>query len=181
MFFASTAQWLQPNAGVDPAKVVVAGMSAGAMMANRVGCDAADAFAAVAAVEGDLMDDSKCEPRPSKQLPWLGFCTSPSVLQPARCRVLALPRDRPCESVAPTVSPLVPLTAGGHGRPPKGLASRKLLLRLMHRARSHAGVCIAPSTLTVRCLSAGFGSRRLARFRLPCNGHHVQEHDAGLG
>ena len=49
-------------------------MSAGAMMVERLGCDAPGLFAALSPVEGDLMDDSTCEPAPSKPLPWLGFC-----------------------------------------------------------------------------------------------------------
>lgn len=84
VFLRAVAEWLQANASVDPAKVMVTGMSAGAMMANRMGCDAAETFAAVAAVEGNLMDNSKCEPRPAKQLPWLGFCGSLDFV----CRVM---------------------------------------------------------------------------------------------
>jgi poly(3-hydroxybutyrate) depolymerase len=38
------------------------------MMVERLGCDAAGSFAAIAAVEGDLMDASKCSPAPAKQV-----------------------------------------------------------------------------------------------------------------
>ncbi len=46
---------------IDSARVYVAGMSNGAMMANRVACDAADLVAGVAAVSGTVQDPS-CDP-----------------------------------------------------------------------------------------------------------------------
>lgn len=62
--------------GADEKRIFATGMSAGAMMAQRLGCDAAAAYGAVAPVEGDLMDNSTCAPTPAKQVPWLGFCGS---------------------------------------------------------------------------------------------------------
>ena len=53
VFLRAIAEWLRANASVDAGKVMVTGMSAGAMMANRMGCDATGTFAAVAAVEGE--------------------------------------------------------------------------------------------------------------------------------
>lgn len=46
---------------IDSARVYLAGMSNGAMMANRVACDAADLVAGVAAVSGTIQDPS-CDP-----------------------------------------------------------------------------------------------------------------------
>lgn len=76
-FLTHVAEWAATNLpGLDPARIYATGMSAGAMMVERLGCDAPGPFAALAPVEGDLMDDSTCDPAPTKPVPWLGFCGS---------------------------------------------------------------------------------------------------------
>ena len=75
-FMKALAEHSVSQSGADKERIFVTGMSAGAMMAQRLGCDAADSFAAIAAVEGDLMDNSTCDVKPAKQVPYLGFCGS---------------------------------------------------------------------------------------------------------
>ena len=75
-FLEYLASYLVGKEGADKKRVFATGMSAGAMMVQRLGCDAAATFAAIAPVEGDLMDNSTCTPVPAKQVPWLGFCGS---------------------------------------------------------------------------------------------------------
>jgi polyhydroxybutyrate depolymerase len=48
--------------GIDPGRVYVTGLSAGAFMANRLACDRADLIAAVAPVAGTLGVDVPCNP-----------------------------------------------------------------------------------------------------------------------
>lgn len=55
---------------IDRARVYVAGISAGAMMAYKLGCDAADRIAGVAAVAGAMVLDA-C--RPSRPVPVIHF------------------------------------------------------------------------------------------------------------
>jgi polyhydroxybutyrate depolymerase len=48
--------------GIDPGRVYVTGLSAGAFMANRLACDRADLIAAVAPVAGTLGVNVPCNP-----------------------------------------------------------------------------------------------------------------------
>ena len=69
-FLVHVAAWLVKHQGVDERLVFATGFSAGAMMVERLGCDAPGPFAALAPVEGDLMDNSTCAPAPTKRVPW---------------------------------------------------------------------------------------------------------------
>lgn len=80
---------LEDRLCVDPDRVYATGMSAGAYLAHRLGCDAADVFAAIAPVSGVLTEDP-CDPvRPvpilelhgtaDEIVPWDGIPPEPSV------------------------------------------------------------------------------------------------------
>jgi polyhydroxybutyrate depolymerase len=62
---------LQADYKVDPKRIYATGMSNGGGMTNRVGCDLADLFAAVAPVEGGYGDWTDCSP--SRPMPIMAF------------------------------------------------------------------------------------------------------------
>jgi polyhydroxybutyrate depolymerase len=61
-FLAALAGKLQNEYGVNPGHVFATGMSNGGFMSNRLGCDRADVFAAVAPVSGTLGVNVACNP-----------------------------------------------------------------------------------------------------------------------
>ena len=61
-FLTALAGKLQNEHGIDPGHVFATGMSNGGFMANRLGCDRADVFAAVAPVAGTLGAGVACNP-----------------------------------------------------------------------------------------------------------------------
>jgi polyhydroxybutyrate depolymerase len=61
-FLVSLADKLQADYGIDPGHVFVTGMSNGAFMTNRLACDRADVFAAIAPVAGTLGMGVACNP-----------------------------------------------------------------------------------------------------------------------
>ena len=63
-FVSASIDAISAEVAIDPGRVFAAGMSNGAMMALRLGCDLADRIAAVAAVAGNLARDhaASCSP-----------------------------------------------------------------------------------------------------------------------
>ena len=61
-FIAALAGKLVAELGIDPGHVYATGLSAGAFMANRLACDRADLFAAIAPVAGTLGTSVPCNP-----------------------------------------------------------------------------------------------------------------------
>jgi polyhydroxybutyrate depolymerase len=61
-FIAALVSKLVADFGIDPGHVYATGLSAGAFMANRLACDRADLFAAVAPVSGTLGVSVPCNP-----------------------------------------------------------------------------------------------------------------------
>jgi polyhydroxybutyrate depolymerase len=61
-FISTLVTKLVADYGIDPGHVFATGLSAGAFMANRLGCERADLFAAVAPVSGTLGATVPCTP-----------------------------------------------------------------------------------------------------------------------
>lgn len=61
-FITTLVSNLAAQFGVDPGHVYATGMSAGAFMVNRLACDRADVFAAIAPVAGTLGANVPCAP-----------------------------------------------------------------------------------------------------------------------
>ncbi|MCX2713221.1 alpha/beta hydrolase family esterase [Mycolicibacterium sp. J2] len=61
-FLTALASKLVSDFGINPGRVYVTGLSAGAFMANRLACDRADLFAAIAPVAGTLGVNVGCAP-----------------------------------------------------------------------------------------------------------------------
>jgi polyhydroxybutyrate depolymerase len=61
-FITALVAKLVADFGVDPGHVFATGMSAGAFMVNRLACDRADVFAAIAPVAGTLGVNAGCAP-----------------------------------------------------------------------------------------------------------------------
>lgn len=61
-FIAALVGTLVAEYGIDPGRVFATGLSAGAFMANRLACDRADLFAAIAPVAGTLGTNVGCSP-----------------------------------------------------------------------------------------------------------------------
>ena len=61
-FLSALIGKLVADFGIDPGRVFVTGLSAGAFMANRLACDRADLVAAVAPVAGTLGSNVGCSP-----------------------------------------------------------------------------------------------------------------------
>jgi polyhydroxybutyrate depolymerase len=61
-FLAALAAKLQNDYNIAPGHVFVTGMSNGGFMSNRLGCDRADVFAAIAPVDGTLGVGAACNP-----------------------------------------------------------------------------------------------------------------------
>jgi polyhydroxybutyrate depolymerase len=61
-FITALVGKLVTDYGIDPGRVFATGLSAGAFMANRLACDRADVFAAVAPVAGTLGTNVGCNP-----------------------------------------------------------------------------------------------------------------------
>jgi len=61
-FITGLVAKLVADFGIDPGHVYATGMSAGAFMANRLGCERADVFAAIAPVAGTLGVNMGCAP-----------------------------------------------------------------------------------------------------------------------
>ncbi|CAN5278216.1 PHB depolymerase family esterase [soil metagenome] len=61
-FLSALVQRLVTDFGIDPGRVFVTGLSAGAFMANRLACDRADLIAAIAPVGGTLGVGVPCAP-----------------------------------------------------------------------------------------------------------------------
>ena len=61
-FLAALAGKLQNQYGIDPGHIFTMGMSNGGFMSNRLGCDRADVFAAIAPVSGTLGANVTCSP-----------------------------------------------------------------------------------------------------------------------
>jgi polyhydroxybutyrate depolymerase len=61
-FLAALADRLVRDYGIDPGRVFATGMSAGAFMATRLGCQRADLFAAIVPVAGTLGTAFPCAP-----------------------------------------------------------------------------------------------------------------------
>ncbi len=68
-FLTTLATTLAHNYGIDPGHVFATGMSNGALMTQRLACERADVFAAIAPVAGTLNADVACTPsRPVAEL-----------------------------------------------------------------------------------------------------------------
>ena len=61
-FIAALVGQLTHDYGIDPGRVYATGLSAGAFMANRLACDRADLFSAIAPVAGTLGVNVGCNP-----------------------------------------------------------------------------------------------------------------------
>jgi polyhydroxybutyrate depolymerase len=61
-FISALVTKLVAEFGIDPNRVYATGLSAGAFMANRLACERADLFAAVAPVDGTLGTNMACAP-----------------------------------------------------------------------------------------------------------------------
>ncbi|WP_410506878.1 extracellular catalytic domain type 1 short-chain-length polyhydroxyalkanoate depolymerase [[Mycobacterium] appelbergii] len=61
-FIAALVDNLVAQYGIDPGRVYATGLSAGGFMANRLACDRADMFAAIAPVAGTLGANVPCNP-----------------------------------------------------------------------------------------------------------------------
>lgn len=61
-FLTALVSKLVADHGISPGRVFVTGLSAGAFMANRLACDRADLFAAIAPVAGTLGSNVGCAP-----------------------------------------------------------------------------------------------------------------------
>jgi polyhydroxybutyrate depolymerase len=61
-FLIALADKLRTQYGIDPGHVFVTGMSNGGFMANRLACDHAEEFAAIAPVSGTLRSSVTCNP-----------------------------------------------------------------------------------------------------------------------
>jgi polyhydroxybutyrate depolymerase len=61
-FITALVGKLTADFGIDPGRVFATGLSAGAFMANRLACERADVFAAIAPVAGTLGSDVACNP-----------------------------------------------------------------------------------------------------------------------
>lgn len=61
-FISALVTQLVADFGIDPDRVYATGLSAGAFMANRLACDRADLFAAIAPVAGTLGTNVACAP-----------------------------------------------------------------------------------------------------------------------
>lgn len=61
-FISALVSQLVAEYGIDPGRVFATGLSAGAFMANRLACDRADLFAAIAPVAGTLGSNVGCSP-----------------------------------------------------------------------------------------------------------------------
>jgi polyhydroxybutyrate depolymerase len=61
-FITALVGQLVADYGIDPGRVFATGLSAGAFMANRLACDRADVFAAIAPVAGTLGSNVGCNP-----------------------------------------------------------------------------------------------------------------------
>jgi polyhydroxybutyrate depolymerase len=60
-FFDDMLAYLQREISIDPVRIYVTGMSNGATMANRLGCDFSDTIAAIALVSGGHVAFDRCE------------------------------------------------------------------------------------------------------------------------
>jgi polyhydroxybutyrate depolymerase len=70
-FFEKLLVYLQEEISIDPSRIYATGMSNGATMANRLGCDMSDLFAAIAPVSGGHVAFDQCAP--SRPVPVLVF------------------------------------------------------------------------------------------------------------
>ncbi|MFC2029360.1 alpha/beta hydrolase family esterase [Chloroflexota bacterium] len=61
-FFEELLAYLQREISIDPDRIYATGLSNGATMANRLACDMADTFAAIAPVAGGHVAPDECEP-----------------------------------------------------------------------------------------------------------------------
>jgi polyhydroxybutyrate depolymerase len=61
-FLVTLAEQLRQQYGIAPGRVFATGMSAGGFMANRLACERADVFAAVAPIAGSLGSAFPCSP-----------------------------------------------------------------------------------------------------------------------
>lgn len=78
-FLRALVEHLETLVCIDPARVYAAGMSNGGFMSNRLGCEAADLFAAIGPVSATLLADD-CAP--SRPLPVLMFNGTADALVP---------------------------------------------------------------------------------------------------
>jgi polyhydroxybutyrate depolymerase len=89
-FFSQLLDHLQQEISIDPARIYATGFSNGATMANRLGCDMEDTFAAIAPVSGGHVAFDQCQVdrpvsvlifhgRQDSMIPYGGGPTSPSV------------------------------------------------------------------------------------------------------
>lgn len=61
-FIRALINWLEVNRPVTPGAVFVAGMSNGAMLCHRLGCELAEKISAIAVVAGSFSPDERCKP-----------------------------------------------------------------------------------------------------------------------
>jgi polyhydroxybutyrate depolymerase len=61
-FFEEMLAYLQLEISIDPVRIYATGLSNGATMANRLACDRANTFAAIAPVAGGHVAPDQCEP-----------------------------------------------------------------------------------------------------------------------
>ncbi|MDP9402391.1 MAG: alpha/beta hydrolase fold domain-containing protein [Actinomycetota bacterium] len=90
-FLTALIEQLQVDHRIDPARVYVAGVSAGAMMAYRLACEAADRVGWVGSLAGAMVLD-QC--RPSRPVPVIEIYGTDDAWCPTRgawCNPKALP------------------------------------------------------------------------------------------
>jgi polyhydroxybutyrate depolymerase len=125
-FITAMVGVIEQQMPIDRARIYVAGMSNGAMMALRLGCQT-DTFAAIAPVAGTLLSDcSAARPTSVLQIHARPMTESPTTAGPEK-------RSRPTELHAstdhrwsPSTRPRAPSTrAGRRTRPPAGTSPPK--------------------------------------------------------
>jgi polyhydroxybutyrate depolymerase len=79
-FLRELAQHLEQQLGVDPHRIYATGISNGAQMANRLGCEMPDTIAAIAPVSGGYFRGQRCEP--GRPVPVVAFHGTADTLLP---------------------------------------------------------------------------------------------------
>ena len=72
-FIRALLDRIEHEQSVDPARIGVAGISNGAIFAERLGCDLADRITLVAAIAGSLAEDYRVDCRPTRPVSVLQF------------------------------------------------------------------------------------------------------------
>lgn len=126
-FLSALIGQLVGDYGINPGRVFVTGLSAGAFMANRLACDRADLVAAIAPVAGTLGSGVPCAPsRPVSVLethgtsdPVVPFVGGPMIGRGGASDIVAVPvmasRWRDIDRCPAPVEDVLPTTGDGTG------------------------------------------------------------------